>query len=51
MDELDRNKKYISYCHGGSRSAVATLVLTQNQFDVMSLDGDLRDWEFETESI
>jgi len=51
MDELDKDKKYITYCHGGSRSAVATLVLTQNQFDVMSLDGGLRDWEFETDSV
>jgi rhodanese-related sulfurtransferase len=51
MDELDKSKKYIAYCHGGSRSAVATLVLTQNQFDVQSLDGGLRDWEYETNSI
>lgn len=51
MDELDKSKKYIAYCHGGSRSAVATLVLTQNQFDVMSLEGGLRDWEYETASV
>ena len=51
MGELDKSKKYISYCHGGSRSAVATLVLTQNQFDVMSLDGGLRDWEYDVESV
>lgn len=49
--ELDKSKKYIAYCHGGSRSAVATLVLTQNQYDVMSLDGGMRDWEYETNSV
>ena len=51
ISELDKSKKYIAYCHGGSRSAVATLVLTQNQFDVMSLDGGMRDWEYETNSV
>jgi len=51
MEELDKSKKYISYCHAGSRSAVATLVLAQNQFDVMSLEGGMRDWEYEVESV
>jgi len=51
MQELDKNKKYLVYCHAGSRSAVATLVLSQNQYDVVSLDGGMRDWEFETQSI
>ena len=51
MDELDKSKKYIVYCHSGSRSAVATLVLSQNQFDVVSLEGGLRDWEYELESV
>lgn len=50
MEELDKNKKYITYCHGGSRSGVATLVLTQNQFDVVSLEGGMRDWQYDTES-
>jgi len=38
-------------CHAESRSSVATLVLAQNQFDVMLLEGGMRDWEYETESI
>ena len=50
MAELDKSKKYITYCHGGSRSGVATLVMAQNQFDVLSLEGGLRDWEYNTES-
>lgn len=48
MEELPRDEKYIVYCHGGARSAVATLILTQNQFDVVSLEGGIRDWPFET---
>jgi len=51
MDELDKSKRYVVYCHGGSRSAVATLVLTQNQFDVVSLEGGVRDWEHELASV
>ncbi|MBI5039828.1 MAG: cyclic nucleotide-binding domain-containing protein [Gammaproteobacteria bacterium] len=51
IDELDKSKKYIVYCHGGARSAVATLILTQNQIDVVSLEGGIRNWPFETQSI
>ena len=32
-------------------SAVATLVLAQNQFDVVSLDGGIREWPFQTMSL
>ncbi len=48
MDELDPDERYIVYCHAGGRSAVATLILAQNQFDVVSLEGGIRDWPFET---
>lgn len=51
MNELNKGKKYIVYCHGGARSAVATLILSQNQFDVVSLEGGIRSWPFETQSI
>jgi CRP-like cAMP-binding protein len=51
MDELDKNERYIVYCHAGGRSAVATLILNQNQFDVVSLEGGIRDWPFETASV
>ncbi len=50
IGELDKSKRYVVYCHGGSRSAVATLVLAQNQFDVVSLDGGVRDWEHPLEA-
>jgi rhodanese-related sulfurtransferase len=51
MNELDVSKKYIAYCHSGSRSAVAVMMLNQNKFDVLSLDGGIRDWPFETASV
>lgn len=51
LNEFDKSKKYIVYCHGGSRSAIATLTLTQNQIDVVSLEGGIRSWPFETTSI
>ena len=51
MHELEKCKKYIVYCHGGSRSAVATLILTQNHIDVVSLEGGIRNWPFETTSV
>jgi rhodanese-related sulfurtransferase len=51
INELDKKRKYVVYCHGGSRAAVAALVLTQNQYDVVSLDGGLRDWEYELATI
>lgn len=51
IGELDKKQKYVVYCHGGSRAAVAALVLTQNQYDVVSLQGGLRDWEYEVATV
>lgn len=51
ISELDKKEKYVVYCHGGSRAAVAALVLTQNQYDVVSLQGGLRDWEYEVATV
>ncbi len=51
LEELDKSKKYVVYCHGGGRSAVATLVLSQHEFDVVSLEGGIRDWTYETKSM
>ena len=33
----------------GITLGVAALVMAQNEFDVLSLEGGLRDWEYETE--
>jgi rhodanese-related sulfurtransferase len=50
MNELDPAIPYIVYCHSGSRSAVAALKLSQNNFDVVSVEGGIRDWPFDTDS-
>ena len=50
MPELPANKKFITYCHSGSRSAIAAMILSQNKLDVQTLEGGIRDWPFETES-
>lgn len=49
LNELDQNRPYIIYCHSGPRSAVAALILQENNFEAMSLEGGIRDWPFETE--
>jgi rhodanese-related sulfurtransferase len=49
--ELDPDKRYIVYCHAGSRSAVAAMKLSQNNYDVLTLEGGIRDWPFETDSV
>lgn len=49
-DELNKEDKYVIYCHTDNRSAVAALFLAEHKFDVMCLEGGIRDWPFETES-
>jgi rhodanese-related sulfurtransferase len=45
--ELDPNKKYVICCRGGGRSAVATLLMRQRNYNAVSLKGGIRDWPFE----
>lgn len=51
MDELDPAARYIVYCHSGSRSAVAALKLSQKNLDVVTVEGGIRDWPYETASL
>ena len=51
IGELNPDDRYIVYCHAGSRSAVAAMKLSQNNLDVLTLEGGIRDWPFETESV
>jgi len=50
LTELDSEVKYITYCHSGNRSSIAAMILSQNNIDVQSLEGGIRDWPYETES-
>jgi len=49
LKELNQNQPYIIYCHSGPRSAVAALILTENKFEALSLQGGIRDWPYEIE--
>jgi rhodanese-related sulfurtransferase len=46
ISELDKNKQYITYCHAGPRSSVATYLLKQHGFNSVSLEGGIRDWSY-----
>lgn len=45
--ELDPLRRYLVYCKGGGRSAVATLLLRQRNFNAVSLGSGLREWPYE----
>ncbi len=45
MSELDDNRPYVVYCRSGKRSAVAALLLTQQGYDAVSLQGGINAWE------
>ena len=49
--ELGKNAKYLVYCHSGNRSAVAAMIMSQNNYEVLSLEGGIRDWPFATVSV
>jgi len=49
LEELNKKQPYIVYCHSGPRSAVAALILHQNHFEALSLEGGIRDWPYEVE--
>ncbi len=51
IGELDKSEHYIVYCHSGSRSAVAALKLSQHNYDVVTVEGGIRDWPYETASL
>jgi rhodanese-related sulfurtransferase len=46
--ELDPSRRYLVYCKGGGRSAVATLLLRQRNFNAVSLGSGLRGWPYGT---
>ena len=47
LQELDKNRPYIIYCHSGPRSAVAALIMYQNDFEALSLEGGIKDWPYD----
>ncbi len=51
LKELNEEQPYIIYCHSGPRSAVAALILSDNKFEALSLQGGIRDWPYEIEYL
>ena len=49
LEKLNSKQPYIIYCHSGPRSAVATLILHEHNFEAFSLEGGIRDWPYEVE--
>lgn len=47
IDELDPGERYITYCHSGNRSEVASMKLAQHNIEALSLEGGIRDWPFD----
>lgn len=50
VNELDKDQPYVVYCKSGGRSAVGTLLLRQRGFQVVSIEGGLRDWPYTLET-
>jgi rhodanese-related sulfurtransferase len=48
LGDLDKSQRYIVYCHSGNRSVIAALKLAQEGIEVLSLEGGIRDWPYET---
>ncbi|MCW9048184.1 MAG: rhodanese-like domain-containing protein [Gammaproteobacteria bacterium] len=49
LTKLNKQQPYILYCHSGPRSAIATLILHEHNFEALSLEGGIRDWPYEVE--
>ncbi len=49
LKTLDAKQPYIIYCHSGPRSAVAALIMREQNFEAFSLDGGIRDWPYDIE--
>jgi rhodanese-related sulfurtransferase len=44
--EKHREKEIICYCHSGSRSFMATLMLTNNGFQAANMKGGMIEWNY-----
>lgn len=51
FSELERGVNYIVYCRSGKRSAVASLLLYQQDFTAFSMKGGIQKWPYEKEGF
>lgn len=45
VDELDKDKEYITVCRSGGRSAQAADILMENDIQAQSLEGGMLGWD------
>lgn len=45
VDELNKDKEYITVCRSGKRSAQAADILTENNVQAQSLEGGMLGWD------
>ncbi len=50
IGELNKDQQYITYCLSGKRSVVAAMILNQQGYNAICMEGGIRDWPYETES-
>jgi len=50
LHTLDKNRPHIIYCHSGPMSAIASLILNENNIEALSLEGGIRDWPYDVEA-
>ncbi|GEB78558.1 MULTISPECIES: rhodanese-like domain-containing protein [Sporolactobacillus] len=44
LDEINKNQEHIIVCHSGSRSGVASAILSANGFKVKNMTGGMMNW-------
>jgi len=46
LPQLDKSKKYLTYCHSGNRGAVAAMIMKQNGFEAVCLKDGIKNWPY-----
>ncbi|MCK5719552.1 MAG: cyclic nucleotide-binding domain-containing protein [Thiomargarita sp.] len=51
METLAKNKQYVIHCRSGKRSRVAALLMSEQGFDAVSMQGGIIKWPFEKKGL
>jgi len=51
MENLAKDKQYVIHCRSGKRSRVAALLMSQQGFDAVSMQGGIIKWPFEKKGL
>jgi rhodanese-related sulfurtransferase len=50
INELDKNKEIVTYCHHGNRSMMAALELKEKGFSAKSMKGGIEEWSLQMDN-